>query len=103
IAILGSTGSIGTHTLSVISEHPDLFQVEVLTAASNYELLIRQALEYKPRAVVICKEEHYPAVKSALSATDIKVYGGTAALVEVVQLPSIRSEEHTSELQSREK
>lgn len=48
IAILGSTGSIGTQTLSVISEHPDLFQVEVLTAASNYELLIRQALEYKP-------------------------------------------------------
>lgn len=89
IAILGSTGSIGTQTLSVISEHPDLFQVEVLTAASNYELLIRQALEYKPRAVVICKEEHYPAVKLALSATDIKVYGGTAALVEVVQLPSI--------------
>ncbi len=89
IAILGSTGSIGTQTLSVISEHSDLFQVEVLTAASNYELLIRQALEYKPRAVVICKEEHYPAVKSALSATDIKVYGGTAALVEVVQLPSI--------------
>lgn len=89
IAILGSTGSIGTQTLSVISEHPDLFRVEVLTAASNYELLIKQALEYQPKAVVICKEEHYPAVKSALSSTDIQVYGGTAALVEVVQLPSI--------------
>jgi len=89
IAILGSTGSIGTQTLSVISEYPDLFQVQVLTAANNYVLLIEQARKYKPLAVVISNEEHYSAVNEALQAIGIQVYAGAEALIEVVKIPSI--------------
>ena len=63
IAILGSTGSIGTQALNVIRRHRDLFAVEVLCAGSNADLLIQQALEFDPNAVVIADESKYPAVK----------------------------------------
>ena len=62
IALFGSTGSIGTQSLEVIDEHPDLFEVEILTAHTNEELLIQQALRYKPNAVVIVDEKKYKKV-----------------------------------------
>jgi len=89
IAILGSTGSVGTQTLSVINDHADLFEVQVLTAGNNYELLIKQAQEYKPVAVVITNEQHYAVVKDALSPLGIQVSAGADALIEVVQISSI--------------
>jgi 1-deoxy-D-xylulose-5-phosphate reductoisomerase len=83
ISILGSTGSIGTQTLEVIRLHPDLFEVEILTANSNADLLIKQALEFHPNAVVVTNEEKYKAVNEALSPHFIKVYAGENALAEV--------------------
>jgi 1-deoxy-D-xylulose-5-phosphate reductoisomerase len=83
IAIFGSTGSIGTQALEVIEAHPDLFEVEILTAHSNDELLVQQALQHKPNAVVIVDEKKYQQVKSALSSTDVKVFTGEKALEEV--------------------
>lgn len=83
IALFGSTGSIGTQALEVIAMHPDLFSVEILTAHSNEELLIEQALKFNPNMVVIGDEKKYGRVKEALSATDIKVFGGEKALEEV--------------------
>lgn len=85
IAIFGSTGSIGTQALEVIRANPDLFEVEILTAQTNDELLITQALEFKPNAVVIGDEARYLKVKEALSSTDIKVFAGEAALEEVAE------------------
>ena len=82
IALFGSTGSIGTQSLEVIDEHPDLFEVEILTAHTNEELLIQQALRYKPNAVVIVDEKKYKKVKEALASTDTKVFAGEAALEE---------------------
>ena len=82
IAIFGSTGSIGTQALDVIRMNASLFEVEILTAQTNDELLITQALEFKPNAVVIGDEARYQKVKSALAATDIKVFAGEAALEE---------------------
>jgi 1-deoxy-D-xylulose-5-phosphate reductoisomerase len=89
IAILGSTGSIGTQSLEVIAAHPDAFEVEVLTAQQNASLLVEQAKRFKPNAVVIVNEEHYPFVKSQLSNTDVKVYTGENALSAVVQMDSV--------------
>ena len=89
IAILGSTGSIGTQSLEVIAAHPDAFEVEVLTAQQNASLLVEQAMRFKPNAVVIVNEEHYPFVKSQLSSTDVKVYTGENALSAVVQMDSV--------------
>jgi 1-deoxy-D-xylulose-5-phosphate reductoisomerase len=83
IAIFGSTGSIGTQALEVIEAHPDLFEVEILTAHSNDELLVQQALQHKPNAVVIVDEKKYQQVKSALASTDIKVFTGEKSLEEV--------------------
>ncbi|MBB6240046.1 1-deoxy-D-xylulose-5-phosphate reductoisomerase [Pedobacter sp. AK013] len=83
ITILGSTGSIGTQALEVVRDHPGVFKVAVLSALKNSELLIRQAREFKPDAVVICDERKYSEVKNALSAFDIKVLAGEAALSEV--------------------
>ncbi|MFN9710685.1 MAG: 1-deoxy-D-xylulose-5-phosphate reductoisomerase [Bacteroidota bacterium] len=83
IAIFGSTGSIGTQALEVIDAHPDLFEAEILTAHSNDELLIQQALKYKPNAVVIVDEKKYEQVKSALAGTDVKVFAGEKSLEEV--------------------
>jgi len=82
IALFGSTGSIGTQALEVIDEHPDLFEVEILTAHTNEELLIQQALKYKPNAVVIVDDKKYKKVKEALASTDTKVFAGEAALEE---------------------
>lgn len=86
IAIFGSTGSIGTQALDVIAAHPDRFSVEVLTANNNEELLIRQALDYRPNLVVIGDEKKYQKVKDALSGTDVKVFAGTRALEEVAAM-----------------
>lgn len=83
IALFGSTGSIGTQALEVIESYPDLFEVEILTAQTNDTLLIQQALKFKPNAVVIGDEKKYTVVKDALSATDVKVFCGEDALVEV--------------------
>ena len=85
IAILGSTGSIGTQALDVIEANPDLFQAYVLTAYNNVELLINQARRFQPEVVVIANEQHYDAVQRALSNLPIKVYAGANALCEVVQ------------------
>jgi 1-deoxy-D-xylulose-5-phosphate reductoisomerase len=89
VAILGSTGSIGTQTLEVISEQNHLFEVEVLTAQNNADLLIQQALQYKPNAVVIGNENLYAQVHEALWAKDIKVYAGAKALEEIVQSTTV--------------
>lgn len=83
IAIYGSTGSIGTQSIDVIQKYPELFSIEVLTAFNNADLLIEQALLVQPNVVVIGNETHYEKVKSALSSSDIKVYTGIKALIEV--------------------
>lgn len=82
IAIFGSTGSIGTQALDVIRANPELFEAEILTAQTNDELLVQQALEFSPNAVVIGDESKYNKVKAALSHTDVKVFAGEDALVE---------------------
>ena len=84
VAIVGSTGSIGTQTLRVIEAHPDQFCAEVLTARDNASLLIKQALRFKPNMVVIANEEKYGEVREALENEDIKVYAGEKALAQVV-------------------
>ncbi len=89
IAILGSTGSIGTQALDVIASNPDIFEVEVLTAYNSYELLIQQALTFLPNAIVIGNKENYNIVKDALSSTDIKVYAGNDAISQVVEMETI--------------
>jgi 1-deoxy-D-xylulose-5-phosphate reductoisomerase len=89
IAILGSTGSIGTQALDVIASHPEAFEVEVLTAQNNVDLLIEQAKKYQPNAVVISNEAHYQKIKEALHSENIKVYAGENALASVVQMDTI--------------
>ena len=85
IAILGSTGSIGTQALEVINEHSDLFEVEVLTANNNSALLIEQAKKFKPNTVVITNEDKYKEVDDALFDLGIKVFAGAQSLEEVVE------------------
>ncbi|GHU78554.1 1-deoxy-D-xylulose 5-phosphate reductoisomerase [Bacteroidia bacterium] len=85
IAILGSTGSIGTQALDVIREHKDLFEAYALTANNNVELLIRQAREFLPDVVVIANERKYKQLKEALSDLPIKVWAGAEAICQVVQ------------------
>ncbi|AUD05287.1 1-deoxy-D-xylulose-5-phosphate reductoisomerase [Spirosoma pollinicola] len=89
IAILGSTGSIGTQAVDVIKSNPDRFQVEVLTTNNNAELLIEQAVELKPNVVVICNEARYDQVFAALDPLGIKVYAGAKAIASVVQMDTI--------------
>jgi 1-deoxy-D-xylulose-5-phosphate reductoisomerase len=89
IAILGSTGSIGTQALEVIAEQHEHFAVEVLTAQNNSELLIQQAIQYKPNSVVIGDESKYEEVKNALWSHDIKVYAGKDALSQIVESKEI--------------
>ncbi|GAB4030695.1 1-deoxy-D-xylulose-5-phosphate reductoisomerase [Spirosoma gilvum] len=89
IAILGSTGSIGTQAVEVIKAHPDQFQVEVLTTNNNAHLLIEQAIELQPNVVVICNEDRYDQVFSALDPLGIKVYAGAKAIASVVQMDAI--------------
>lgn len=88
IAILGSTGSIGTQALDVIREQKDLLQVEVLTAHSNADLLIKQALEFKPNHVVIVDEGQYAKVKDALAKEDIKVFTGSKSIQDLMEITS---------------
>jgi 1-deoxy-D-xylulose-5-phosphate reductoisomerase len=88
IAIFGSTGSIGTQALEVIKANPHLFEAEILTAQTNADLLIAQALEFKPNAVVIGDESLYQKVKSALSQSHTKVFAGEKALEEVADFNS---------------
>lgn len=89
IAILGSTGSIGTQAVEVVKAHPDQFQVEVLTTNNNADLLIQQAVELTPNVVVICNEDRYDQVFSALDPLGIKVYAGANAIASVVQMETI--------------
>lgn len=89
LAILGSTGSIGTQALEVVSDQPDCFEVEVLTAGCNSALLIEQALKYKPNAVVIGDESKFKEVSDALWDEGIKVYAGEEALSQVVEMEEI--------------
>ena len=89
IAILGSTGSIGKQALEVIAGHPDVLEVEVLTAQNNAELLVEQAKLFKPNAVVISNEQHYKFVKEKLADEQVKVYAGENALSSVVKMDTI--------------
>ena len=89
IAILGSTGSIGTQALEVVAANPNHFSVEVLTAGNQADLLIEQALKFRPNVVVIGNEAHYDKVSDALNPHDIKVYAGEEALASVVQMDSL--------------
>ena len=89
LAILGSTGSIGTQALEVVEANPDKFEVEVLTANRNATLLIEQAIKFQPNAVVIVQESLYQEVSAALSVHPIKVYAGHQALAQVVEMDSI--------------
>ena len=89
IAILGSTGSIGTQALEVVSQLPAFFEVVVLTAQNRAELLVEQAQTYLPQAVVIGNEAHYAFVRDALKHLNIQVLSGESALEEVVQMESI--------------
>lgn len=84
IAILGSTGSIGTQALDVIREHPDIFSVELLVAQNSWELLVQQAIEFQPNTVIIANQSHYHRVKEVLENHPIKVYTGKQSIVESV-------------------
>ncbi len=89
IAVIGSTGSIGTQALEVIRENPEKFEAEVLVAHSNADLLINQALEFSPNAVVIGDEKKYQQVKEALQPHDIKVFAGGKAVEQIVEMETI--------------
>ena len=89
IAILGSTGSIGTQALDVIKNHTDKFQLEVITAQNNVELLIKQAIEFKPNAVVIGNKEHYNKVNQALLPHNIKVFAGEESICQIVESDTV--------------
>ncbi|RRD62063.1 1-deoxy-D-xylulose-5-phosphate reductoisomerase [Tannerella forsythia] len=89
LAILGSTGSIGTQALEVVSEHPDEFEVYALTAHHQVDLLIRQARRFMPEVVVIANEQYYPELKEALADWPVKVWAGVDAIAQVVQMEPI--------------
>ena len=89
IAVLGSTGSIGCQALEVIAANPTRFQVYVLTANNNVDLLAQQARIFNPEVVCIANEEHYETLKSLLNDLPIKVFAGAEAIAQTVQMPSI--------------
>lgn len=89
VAILGSTGSIGTQALEVLRDNKDSFELEVLTANSNADLLIKQSLEFKPNAVVIGDESKFETVKNALWDAGIKVYTGEESIAQIVEMEEI--------------
>ncbi|MFW5792693.1 MAG: 1-deoxy-D-xylulose-5-phosphate reductoisomerase [Bacteroidota bacterium] len=89
LAIFGSTGSIGTQALEVVRQNADKFEIEVLTAQNNIDLLSRQAKEFNPNAVVIGNKRLYNQLKENLSNTDIKIFAGEESLIDVVQFDSI--------------
>lgn len=89
VAILGSTGSIGTQALDVIAQHPDLFEVELLTANNNVDMLIEQAIRFQPNQVVICNPDLYDRVAETLQPRMIKVFAGIDSVCDLVGNPSI--------------
>jgi 1-deoxy-D-xylulose-5-phosphate reductoisomerase len=89
LAILGSTGSIGTQALEVVGQHPDLFEIYALTAHNRVDLLIEQALRFQPEVVVIANEQKYAELKEALADWPVKVWAGAEALSQVVQMEPI--------------
>ena len=89
LAILGSTGSIGTQTLDIVREHPEAYQAYALTACNNAELLIAQAREFRPEVVVIANEAHYATVRDALADLPMKVFAGADALCDVVRMSEV--------------
>ncbi len=89
IAILGSTGSIGTQALEVVKANPNMFEIEVLTANNNADLLIEQSLAFNPNAVVIVNEDLYVKVSEALASTEIKVFAGADAVDQIVETDEI--------------
>lgn len=89
IALLGSTGSMGVQSLQVIAQYPDLLQLEVIAANSSADLLIQQALEYKPNIVVVVQEKAYKKVKEALADEDIKVFCGEQSLCDVCEMECV--------------
>ena len=89
IAILGSTGSIGTQTLDVIRRHPDMFEVELISARRNVDLLTKQAIEFDTANVVICEESKYKETADALQDKGIKVWSGVDSLCELVKMSSV--------------
>ena len=89
LAILGSTGSIGTQTLDVVDRHPDRFKVELLTAYHNVDQLIAQAKKHKPDSVIIVNEEHYKVLKSQLAGLPVKVFAGIEAVAQVIAQENI--------------
>ncbi|MFA6894183.1 MAG: 1-deoxy-D-xylulose-5-phosphate reductoisomerase [Bacteroidales bacterium] len=89
IAILGSTGSIGTQALDVIERHSDLFEIELLTANTNSKLLIEQAIKFKPNTVIICNENKYQEVSTALSPYYIKVFTGIDSICDILKISNI--------------
>lgn len=89
LAILGSTGSIGTQTLQVVRNHPDLFGIAVLTAQGNCDLLIAQAKEFNPNAVVIGNEKCYPKVVEALKNYPVKIFTGLNSIAQIVEMDEI--------------
>lgn len=89
VAVIGSTGSIGQQTLDIIAQHPDKFSAEVLTANTQSDLLIEQALKFNPNVVVIADKAQYAKVKEALSHTDIKVFAGKESIDDVVQMECV--------------
>lgn len=89
LAILGSTGSIGTQALEVVDAHPGLFSIEVLTANKNVDVLIQQAKKYQPNIVVIANKEKYQYLKEALSNEPVKVFAGNESVVQVAAMSNI--------------
>jgi 1-deoxy-D-xylulose-5-phosphate reductoisomerase len=89
IALLGSTGSIGTQSLDIISKYPEKFAVEVLIAGNNIDLLIQQARKFQPDAVVIANTDHYLQLKESLQNTNIKVYAGNEAVEQIVESSNV--------------
>lgn len=89
IAILGSTGSIGTQTLNVIRRHPDQFVAEVLVAGSNAELLIKQALEFHPNIAIIADKSKYTQVNDALKESDTKVFAGMESVCDAMEMEEV--------------
>lgn len=89
LAILGSTGSIGTQALEVVAENPDLYEVYALTANENVELLIQQAKAFQPEAVIIANKEKYETLKDALNDLPIKIYAGSEAIAQIVEAEPI--------------
>ena len=89
LAVLGSTGSVGTQTLEVVELYPDHFSITVLSAGKNAELLIQQALKFNPAAVVVCDKGAFEKVKDALQGKDIEVFYGEDALIEAVKRDDI--------------